>query len=951
MQDIYPTGPQRVPAELTKPSTAYKQRAWLALASLALFVMLYLALAGWFVFTAYRMIDDAVAGGADAFWHFIIGACAAFLAIFMLKALFFIKRGGTPDAVEVTAAEQPRLFQFLFRLADDAGAPRPKRVYLSARVNAAVFYDLSILNLLFPSHKNLEIGLALVNVLTLSEIKAVLAHEFGHFAQRSMAIGSWVYIAQQIAAHIVAKRDALDKFLAFISRLDLRIAWVGWLLSLVVWSIRSLMDTLLSVVVLAQRALSRQMEFQADLVAVSLTGSDELVHALHKLNAADEAWGRSLGFMNTQVRQGRIPHDLFAVQTRVIERVAQILGDENYGRVPKASAAQPEARRVFKSSFAQPPQMWSTHPASADREANAKRQYLTAPHDERSAWILFDNVDAVKQKVIVHLLGKTEAKPVSAEETFRVLDEAYTRLQYEPRYRGAYLGRPLTRHTARSNELYAVTLQRAYIQQGLSSVYSPQLAEDLTRLRELSEERAMLQALHDKAYRPVGGRIVHRGREISRRELPAAIREVGREEEQVRQRIVAHDHQCRSAHLAAADLLGAGWKEYLKGLIGLLHYAEHTLADLLDAQGLFNNVFAIVTADGKVSAGELKRLMATGNILHAVLARVHAQKNELQLDQILCARLGVTGWPAMLEEFKLPPADKENISDWLRVIDGWVNSTAAALDTLVNATLEQLLESEDSVARHVRERSTPSTACAPSRVPTGYPTLVPGEERKRQTRLGWWDRFQTADGLMPTLARLLVAGAIVSAVLGFGGGVANVSTLTVYNGLGLPVTVHAGNRQLTLAPFSASQMEVSLDDNVVIESRATDGSVIERFQPPLRGRAQHYVYNVAGASPLVEWTANYGSAAAQPPRFLGAPRWLTSSADVFFSEPPQSIQTKGGGATRTVLNGVGERAPAEILQLLPNDAERKQVTLMHAKWDRANARYTSEWQAMVQEKY
>ena len=787
MQDIYPLGPRHVPVELTKPTATYKQRAWLALASLALFVVMYLALAGWFMWTAYRMIDAAVTGGQNAFWHVVIGSSAAFLAVFMLKALFFIKRGGAPDALEVTAAEQPRLFQFLFRLADDAGAPRPKRVYLSARVNAAVFYDLSVLNLLFPSHKNLEIGLALVNVLTLSEIKAVLAHEFGHFAQRSMAIGSWVYIAQQIAAHVVAKRDALDKFLAFLSRVDLRVAWFGWLLSLVVWSIRSLMDTLLSVVVLAQRALSRQMEFQADLVAVSLTGSDELVHALHKLNAADEAWGRALGFADSEVRQGRVPHDLFAVQTRIIERVAQILGDESYGQVPKIAAAQPEARRVFKSSFAQPPQMWATHPASADREANAKRQYLPAPHDERSAWLLFDDTGAVKRKVVAHLLGKTEAQPVSAQDTFRTLDERYALLQYQPRYRGAYLGRPLTRHAARPDELYQTARQHAYIQQELGAVYSQQLSSDLTRLRELSEERTTLEALRDKVYQATGGRIVHRGREISRRELPAAIREVGLEEEQVRQRILAHDHQCRTAHLAAADLVGAGWKEYLIGLIGVLHYAEHTLADLQDAQGLLNNVFAVITADGKVSSSELKRLIATGNILHAVLARVHEQKPELQLDQTLCTRLGVATWPAMLAEFKLPLASKDNINDWIRVIHGWVNSAAAALSALSGAALEQLLQSEDGVARHVRERSTPIAACPPSHPPAEYPTLLLGQGRKRQTRLGLWDRFQTADGLVPAFARLLVAGAIVGAVLGFGSIIASTATLTVYNGLGLPV--------------------------------------------------------------------------------------------------------------------------------------------------------------------
>ena len=70
----------------------------------------------------------------------------------------------------------------------------------------------------------------------------------------------------------------------------------GWLLQLVVWSIRSLVEIVFRWVLIAQRALSREMEFQADLVAASLTGSDALVHALHKLGAADEAWERAVQF-------------------------------------------------------------------------------------------------------------------------------------------------------------------------------------------------------------------------------------------------------------------------------------------------------------------------------------------------------------------------------------------------------------------------------------------------------------------------------------------------------------------------------------------------------------------------------------------------------------------------------------------------------------------------------
>ena len=947
MQDIYPDGPKSVPLDLTKPSSVYKQRAWLALASLTLFVTIYIALALWFAWTAYRMGNAFMTGGPDAGMHLLIGICAAFLAIFMLKALFFIQRGGKTDDVEVTASEQPRLFEFLYRLADEAGAPRPKKVYLSARVNAAVFYDLSILNLIFPAHKNLEIGLALVNVLTISEMKAVLAHEFGHFAQRSMAIGSWVYIAQQIATQVVSKRDVLDKLLKMLSTIDIRVAWIGWILSLVVWSIRSLMDTLLSLVVLAQRALSRQMEFQADLVAVSLTGSDELVHALHKLQAADEAWSRTLSFANAELRQGRIPNDLFAIQTQIIEKLARILNDEDYGKVPHATVENPAVHRVFKTSFANPPEMWSTHPASSDREDNAKRVYLAAPHDERSAWLVFDQAEQVKEQVAKHLMREIQAEPATAEQTQRALDDQYALLQLNPRYRGTYLGRALTRHAAHPSELYEAAFASGDVLQAIQSLYSEQLAHDLNQLRELSEERATLQALRDKQFKATGGRIVHRGREISRKELPIIVQQVTEEEDQVRLRILAQDRQCRSAHLAAAKALGDDWREYLAGLTKVLHYAEHTLANLRDAQGLLGNVFAVVTADGKVSASELKQLLATANMLHAVLAQVHQQKPELLLDSSLCSRLKVQSWAELLEEFTLPLADDGNINDWIRVIDGWVDSTASALSQLYSSTLEQLLLSEDHVANRLRKSGASESASAPSRIPDDYPKLIAGQERKRQQRLGAWDRFQTADGFFPGLGRFLVAGVIVGAVLGFGSITGSTAQLSIYNGLGITVQVKVDEQSHTIPAYMAEKVDLELNQSHHIETHTHSGKLIETFKVDIDQHIVHYVYNVAASSPLVEWTAVYGSTPEQPPRALGAPRWITSTADVFFEEPPQSVKTKGGGAQRIVLSGIGNRTPLETLEFVATPAEKIQVIQAHAAWDPDTTPTTAQWKVLA----
>lgn len=949
MEDLYPAGPSDVPATLTRPSSVYKRQAWLAVGSLALFVALYFALAGWFGWTAWRLISSGLAGSEDAIVHFLVGGCSAFLCVFMLKALFFVERGGASNHVELRPEEQPQLFAFLYRLADEAGAPRPHRVYLSARVNAAVFYDLSILNLLFPSRKNLEIGLPLVNILTLSEFKAVLAHEFGHFAQRSMAIGSWVYIAQQIASHIIAKRDALDKLLRVLSKFDLRVAWIGWLLSLIVWSIRSLLDTVFRLVVLAQRALSRQMEFQADLVAVSLTGSDELVHALHKLQAADEAWDRTLAFANSEYQRGRSVQDLFSIQTQVLERVTQILNDPCYGKVPPRSCPSPEQHRVFVSGFAQPPQMWSTHPANSDREENAKRLYLPAPHDARSAWVLFDEPTALRQRLTSDFFHGAQLEPVTLEESLRNLADRYDMLQYAPDYQGAYLGRSLTRHAEQAAELYQDSTSITELHGALQALYPLSLSQQLNQLRALEEERGMLQALRDKVYKAAGGSIVFRGNSVARRDLPHLIEQVNDEAEALRQAILGHDRRCRATHLAIAEQFGNGWPTYLIGLIEVLHYAEHSLADLRDAQGLLANVTSVVLADGKVSSRELKRLLQTANELHRVMSTIHQDKQLVLLDQPLLVRLGIESWAASLEDFTLPQASTDNVNEWMQVIDGWGNSLAAQLSGLCSATLEQLLHSEAELARHLRQNSQPEAAPTPTRTPQRYAVLLPGQERKRQLKLDWWDRFQIADGALATTMRLLVAALIVGAVLGFGSLTGVDTRVAVYNGLGTSVQVHIGKQSAVVGPYSSTELKTEFTRDTQVSARTSDGQLIETFTPNLGNPGLHYVYNVAGASPLVVWTASYGNAAEEEPRVLGAPRWLDAHVDFFFTDPPESISSKSGGATRHILSGMGDSTPEEILKLAGNDAQAQQIIQAHVRWDAQNAPHASLWKAYAQE--
>ena len=945
MDHVYPAGPRSVPPDLTRPTRAYRTHAWLAMGGLLLFVLLYLALASWFTWTAYRLFAS-LAHGADPLWTFVAGTCSAFLAVFMWKALVFVKHRHAIDDIEVTAPDQPRLFSFINRLADEAGAPRAHRVFLSPRVNAAVFYDLSVLNLLFPSRKNLEIGLGLVNALSLGEMKAVLAHEFGHFGQRSMAVGRWVYIAQQIAGHIIAKRDALDSFLRGLSRFDLRIAWVGWLLSLIVWSIRSLTETVFRIVVLAQRALSREMELQADLVAVSLTGSDALIHALHKLNVADEAWERSLAFADSEVREKRSVTDLFAVQKRITEKLRQVLDDPEYGEVAPPPQDKPQEHRVFKTSLAQPPRMWSTHPANSEREQNAKRRYVVAAIDERSAWDLFDDLPDLRKRMTAHIFRAVqETADVPLEQSLSKLDEQFGRAFYDRSYRGAYLGRSLARHAREVADLYGPALLSEHIAAELAAIYPQALSQDLAKLKALEEEKATLQGLKEGFLTASGGVIRHRGKDLKRGDLQDALDDVQGELDAAREAVQAHDRRCRAVHLAAAARLGSGWDTYLKGLVGILHYAEHSEANLRDAHGALCNTVSVVTADGRVSAREVKVLVAACAEVHNALTHIYEDEGKvIVLDRTLLRRLKVENWQQALGQFTLPLASETNVGEWLNAIDSWVASAGSALAALRQAALEQLLLAEAQVARFVRDKMTPAAAPDATKVPEKYPVLVPGTERPRKTKLDLWDRFHVADGLVPTLARLTVACGIIAAVLSVGTTV-GATLVNIYNGLGRPVNVTIGEATVRVPAFSHTKLTVGNDEDYPVRTVTDGGELIEQFDATIPVGSDESVYNVAGASMLVEWTQVYGSAGEAPERMVGPQRWTTSAADYIFEEPPESISTSrsSGGGTRAVMGAFGHDNPSAVLATLEDEKQRTQVIRTHARWDPSDGRNTGYW--------
>ena len=877
---------------------------------------------------------------------FFFGGGALFFAFFMIKSVFFIKRGEIGDAIEVTAAQQPRLFDFLNRLADAAGAPRPHRVFLTSRVNASVFYDLSLLNLVFPSRKNLEIGLGLVNALNFGELRAVLAHEFGHFAQRAMAIGRWVYVVQQIAGHLVVHRDKLDRALRSLTFSDIRIAWIGWILSMVVWAIRSLVDSAFTIVLLMQRALSREMEFQADLVAVSLAGSDAPIHALYRLQAADDSWDRAVRFAADEHHRGRPALDIFALQSRIETRMGALRNDPIYGPIPEVPVETAASHRLFTPSFAEPPRMWRTHPLNHEREANAKSRYVAAPLDERSAWVLFDDAEALRCQASAALFEKTEAAPAPLEDSLARLDFGFDTEKLKPQYRGLYYSRDLTRHVATAAELY--NPEPVLDEAAFEALYPPDLVEAPERLRNLDRELARLRALQNGALKVEGGALRYRDQTVNRRGLPGLIATVTAERDAVRDALLAHDRQCRNLHRAAAARLGGSWQDYLEGLIAVIHYAEHTEADLRDAQALMHNTLAIETATRQVGSGGIERILADANKLYWTLEKVYGSAGSLVIDEQLALRSGIRSWPERLGQFKLNSASRANINDWLKIIDGWVNLPASSCSHLHARALDLLLATEAMLAAHLRAGTMPEPAPAPSRVPRSYATLLPGAERKGRTKLSHWARFRTGTGTFYGLARGAVALAIIGTVLGAGWS-AQLTTLVVHNGLDRTVRVHLDKEMVTLTPFASTSRRIAPYGSYSILVETQEGKQIEETSLDVNTVAGAVVYNIAGASPLYEWTATYGPAFERPPNRIGAPQRYASNADFLFTDPPQSLSTDKHGTTRLVLSAPDGEAPEVTLSALSGESDRQHIVAAHARWDATDGRHTLEWLWLAQQ--
>jgi Zn-dependent protease with chaperone function len=491
---LYPAGPAHVPADLAKPSGRYRLMVAATLLSIVLFVAVY----GAMLYGSIWLFLQVVTFRFDSyrFWGLVLHIAAA-LAALMLPAFlvkFMFKGGGSADdnRLRLEPEAHPELVAFIGQLCAETGAPRPKHIYLTPEVNAAVFYQHPLLSLVWPVRKSLLIGVGLVNALTLSEFKAVLAHEFGHFAQSSMRLGSYVYSTNRLLHDIVFGRDKWDELLAQWRRLDLRVSAVAWVLTGMVWLVRKALELAYRGVNLVHAHLSREMEFQADRVAVRVAGSDAIVDALYQINRANEAYQVSLGQLGTALEHQLVSDDVYYHQTL---RLAELSPAPTIFR--GAAVEAPAAARLFTAEeVTLKAEMYSSHPADHLRELSAKTPYVPAPADDRSPWLLFSQPVEVRRLVTGQLYPESAApyavRPAAEVEAFLAAETA--ELTYDAAYGETYDGRLISPLTMDDVERLAAQLPlEAPLLTLRTELYGPELHEQTRTHQQRRQDLAKLE--------------------------------------------------------------------------------------------------------------------------------------------------------------------------------------------------------------------------------------------------------------------------------------------------------------------------------------------------------------------------------------------------------------------------------------------------------------------------
>lgn len=290
------------------------------------------------------------------------------LAIPLVRGLFMLRtpKGEDPPGLAVTEADEPGLWRAVRELADAVGTRAPSRIVLTADVNAAVSEDARLLGLR-AGPRHLYLGIPLAQGLTEAQLRAVLAHELGHYSHADTrltaitargrarvlrTIGHFEERADRTAGRERARLEKKNARAAAKGKKTKEIdtAGAGITYRAMAW----IYTCYARLYIRATLTDARRQEYAADAAAARIAGRDATSSVLREMPALDAAFGF---YMNSYATLG--------AEARLLPPRGEFFG--GHGRM--LSARQLELAGLRAELPTEPASPYDSHPPIADRVA------------------------------------------------------------------------------------------------------------------------------------------------------------------------------------------------------------------------------------------------------------------------------------------------------------------------------------------------------------------------------------------------------------------------------------------------------------------------------------------------------------------------------------------------------------------------------------------------------
>lgn len=233
------------------------------------------ALAG-FIILAFALIAAVMVGvfvlPTPTFVRGWLVAAALVGAVVIISGLWkaATSRPEPLPGVDIAAADAPELWAQVTELSAAAGTRGPDQIRLVSDARVAVSEDSRLLGLI-GGPRRMYLGVPCLQGLSVTQLRAVLAHEFGHYSSAHTRLGPFAHRAYQAVMDVMRQLRGPDSH------------WLLRIYGQVLWVYAAAYHTV-------SMAISRSQELEADRLMVQLAGRTNAQAALREVDLIGTYW-------------------------------------------------------------------------------------------------------------------------------------------------------------------------------------------------------------------------------------------------------------------------------------------------------------------------------------------------------------------------------------------------------------------------------------------------------------------------------------------------------------------------------------------------------------------------------------------------------------------------------------------------------------------------------------